>query len=87
MSTVPAASAAVNPASYGFGFGAIVGPIRVIGESVAASGAVLFTLEHEVRAMTHPLYARRLINRNPEQTNASFASGHEDWPPVAPTDL
>lgn len=34
MSTVPAASSAVNPARNGYGFGAIVGPIRVIGESV-----------------------------------------------------
>jgi len=25
----------------------------------------LFTLEHEVRSMRHPLYGRRLVNRNP----------------------
>jgi hypothetical protein len=28
------------------------------------SGTVLFTIEHEVRSMTHPLYARPLVNRS-----------------------
>jgi len=42
------------------------------------SGKRLFTLEHEVRSMTHPLYARPLVNRNPAQTNQAFAPGHED---------
>ena len=28
--------------------------------------------------MRHPLYARALVNRNPEQTNRLFAPGHED---------
>lgn len=41
------------------------------------TGAVLFTLEHEVRSMTHPLYARPLVNRNPDQSNTAFAAGHE----------
>jgi catechol-2,3-dioxygenase len=42
------------------------------------SGKVLFTIEHEVRSMRHPLYARPLVNRNPEQSNRSFAPGHEE---------
>ena len=42
------------------------------------SGRVLFTLEHEVRSMRHPLYARPLVNRNPEQTNRLFAPGYEE---------
>lgn len=42
-----------------------------------ASGKVLFTLEHEVRSMTHPLYARPLVNRNAEMTNMVFVQGHE----------
>ena len=29
------------------------------------SGKPLFQIEHEVRCMTHPLYARPLVNRNP----------------------
>jgi hypothetical protein len=43
------------------------------------SGKVLFTVEHEVRSMTHPLFARPLVNRNPAQTNRKYAPGHEDW--------
>lgn len=42
------------------------------------TGKVLFSVEHEVRSMRHPLYARPQINRNPEQTNRSFAPGHEE---------
>jgi hypothetical protein len=41
------------------------------------TGAVLATLEHEVRSMKHPLYARALVNRNPAITNTHYASGHE----------
>jgi hypothetical protein len=43
------------------------------------SGEVLATIEHEVRSMRHPLYARPLVNRNPEQSNSRFAPGHESW--------
>ena len=42
-----------------------------------ADGKVLFTIEHEVRSMTHPLYARPLVNRNPVQTNRNYAPGHD----------
>jgi hypothetical protein len=41
------------------------------------SGAVLFTLEHEVRSLRHPLYARPFVNRNPAQSNRVFAAGYE----------
>lgn len=40
------------------------------------SNQKLFTIEHEVRSMRHPLYARPLVNRNPAQTNRSYAP---DW--------
>ena len=43
------------------------------------SGKLLYTVEHEIRSMTHPLYARPLVNRNPAQSNRRFAPGHEDW--------
>jgi len=43
------------------------------------SGRVLFTIEHEVRSMRHPLYARPLANRNPTQTNLNYAPGHDGW--------
>lgn len=38
---------------------------------------VLFTVEHEVRSMRHPLYGRPLINRNPEQTNTDYRPGRD----------
>jgi hypothetical protein len=44
-----------------------------------ASGKPLFTVEHEVRSATHPMYLRPLINRNPEQTNRTYATGHDQW--------
>ena len=34
---------------------------------------VLFTIEHEVRSMRHPLFARQLVNRNAAQTNRAYA--------------
>jgi len=42
-----------------------------------ADGSKLFTIEHEVRSLTHPLYARPLVNRNPEQSNRNYVSGHD----------
>jgi hypothetical protein len=49
------------------------------------SGAVVATLEHEVRSMRHPMYARHFVNRNPEVTNTFYATGHQaaiwDMPP------
>jgi hypothetical protein len=50
------------------------------------SAEVLVTLEHEVRSMRHPMYARALVNRNPANTNTRYAAGYEAavWqlPPV-----
>jgi hypothetical protein len=43
------------------------------------NGKPLFTVEHEVRSATHPMYLRPLINRNPAQTNRNYASGHDQW--------
>ena len=37
----------------------------------------LFTVEHEVRSMRHPLYGRPLVNRNPDQTNIDYRPGHD----------
>ncbi len=41
------------------------------------NGRQLFTIEHEVRSMTHPLFARPLVNRNPDQTNRNYAPGFD----------
>ncbi len=39
----------------------------------------LFEIEHEIRSMTHPLYARPLINRNPMQSQQSYEMGGDEW--------
>jgi catechol 2,3-dioxygenase-like lactoylglutathione lyase family enzyme len=44
------------------------------------SGRVLFTVEHEVRSLTHPLYARPLVNRNPAQSNRDYRRGQDAFP-------
>ena len=41
------------------------------------SGKLLFTVEHEVRSATHPMYLRALVNRDPTQTNRNYAHGHD----------
>jgi len=40
-------------------------------------GRHLFTVEHEVRSFTHPMCLRPLVNRNPAQTNRSYAAGYD----------
>ena len=42
-----------------------------------ADGRKLFQLEHEVRSMRHPLFARPLVNRNPEQSNLDYVPGFD----------
>jgi hypothetical protein len=44
-----------------------------------SSGKHLFTIEHEVRSVTHPMYLRPLINRNPATTNMNYSHGHDHW--------
>jgi len=41
------------------------------------SREVLFTVEHEVRSLRHPLYGRPLVNRNPAQTNRAYVRGQD----------
>ena len=45
------------------------------------TGKPLVQVEHEVRSMTHPLYARPLVNRNPQQTNRNYVQGRDAWVP------
>jgi hypothetical protein len=47
------------------------------------SGKVLATIEHEVRSMRHPMFARALVNRNPAQTQMHYVPGREAWMPTA----
>jgi len=34
-------------------------------------------LEHEVRSLTHPLFAPPLVNRNAAQSNREYVRGHD----------
>jgi hypothetical protein len=42
-------------------------------------GRKLFQIEHEVRSMRHPLYARPLVNRNPAISNVAYVPGQESF--------
>jgi hypothetical protein len=44
-------------------------------------GRALLRIEHEVRSMRHPMFARVLVNRNPDINNRNFVPGAEtaDW--------
>jgi hypothetical protein len=41
------------------------------------SGDLCYELEHEIRSITHPLFARPMINRNPVQSNQDYRPGHD----------
>lgn len=46
-----------------------------------ADGRPLFTLEHEVRSATHPMFLRPLVNRNPAQRQPTYQRGRDAWVP------
>jgi len=41
----------------------------------------LATLEHEVRSLTHPMYFRPLVNRNPAQRQPTYQRGRDQFMP------
>jgi catechol 2,3-dioxygenase-like lactoylglutathione lyase family enzyme len=41
------------------------------------TGRVLFTIEHEVRSLRHPMYGRAFVNRNPSQNLRAYARGRD----------
>jgi hypothetical protein len=41
------------------------------------TGRVLFTIEHEVRSLMHPMYGREFVNRNPSQNIRTYARGRD----------
>ena len=45
------------------------------------SGKHLFTLEHEVRCYTHPMFLRPLVNRNPAQRQPTYQRGRDAFVP------
>jgi hypothetical protein len=48
------------------------------------SGDKLYELEHEVRSISHPLFGRPFVNRNPAQTNRTYVPGCDDRTWAAP---
>jgi len=42
---------------------------------------VLYTIEHEVRCATHPMYLRPLVNRNPAQRQPTYQRGRDAFVP------
>ena len=40
-------------------------------------GAPVFVLEHEVRSLHHPMYARFFVNRDPEQSQRRYRRGRD----------
>lgn len=44
-------------------------------------GHTVLQLEHEIRSLTHPLFGRALVNRNPAMSPNGFAAGleHRPW--------
>jgi catechol 2,3-dioxygenase-like lactoylglutathione lyase family enzyme len=45
------------------------------------NGKPLFTIEHEVRSMTSPMFMRPLVNRDPNQNIMRYDPGHDAWIP------
>lgn len=48
------------------------------------TGKSLFSIEHEIRSVSHSMHARPLVNRNPAQTAMTYAPGHDAWTPAMP---
>ena len=53
-----------------------------IGDGAAGEAtAPWFRIEHEVRSLRHPLYARPLVNRDPAQSNRDYRPGRDAFLP------
>jgi hypothetical protein len=46
-----------------------------------ATGTECFVVEHEVRSLTHPMYQRPLINRDPAQRQRTYRRGRDAFVP------
>jgi hypothetical protein len=46
------------------------------------SGELLYTLEHEVRSLSHQMYRRPLVNRNPATNFFTYRRGNEQFSPA-----
>jgi hypothetical protein len=45
------------------------------------TGELLYTIEHEVRSATHPMFMRPLVNRNPAQRQPTYQRGRDAFVP------
>jgi hypothetical protein len=45
------------------------------------TGRPLYTLEHEVRSFTHPMFTRQMVNRNAAQRQATYQRGRDAFVP------
>lgn len=45
------------------------------------NGETMTELEHEVRSLKHPMYNRKLVNRNSEQTLSDYTNGQDAFYP------
>ncbi|MFT7652272.1 MAG: hypothetical protein ACI9ON_000239 [Limisphaerales bacterium] len=62
---------------FQYRFQSIVDP-----DSDPASNEVLFELEHEVRSISHAMYRRPLVNRNPEINFFTYRKGADQFSPA-----
>ena len=46
-----------------------------------ASDNPVFSVEHEVRSLHHPMFQRNLINRDPNQSQRAYRRGHDGFIP------
>jgi hypothetical protein len=46
------------------------------------TGRKLFSIEHEVRSFTHPMFGREMVNRNPTQNLRSYVRGGDAYAAV-----
>lgn len=49
------------------------------------SGEFLYEIEHEVRSLSHAMYRRPLVNRNPETNFFTYRKGNEQFSPAVRT--
>ena len=49
-----------------------------------ADGRPIYQLEHEMRGCAHPLFGRRLVNRNPAQRLSAYRPGEDALPDARP---
>jgi hypothetical protein len=61
--------------NHQFRFQDIVGP---------ESGQKVFSLEHEVRSLRHPMYHRPFVNRDPAQSQRAYHRGRDAFVPFQP---